>query len=140
MIDLAQFEWDLYIMYDAKGHEGLPYANGSTLDENLNLQCCFSLKAYRFPVAEFYQGVAQKQDPEIPRLRNSYVAMCRRDYWIRTFSISKIQYFFLQQLIASVKFSTALKLTAAKFELQESDLEMAWGNWRKDWIKGGFFV
>lgn len=140
MIDLAQFEWDLYILFDAKGHEGLPYANESTLDEDLTLQVCFFLRSYDFPVADFCRGVAQNNDPEIPDLQQSFVAISRRDYWIRTFAINEVQYFFLEQLLGKKNVATVLKITAEKFELKESALEAAWKQWRKEWIKGGFFV
>ena len=49
MIDLARFERQVFVMFDAPGNEGNPYADPETPDDALRLQPCFDLGHFRFP-------------------------------------------------------------------------------------------
>ena len=58
MIDLARYEWDVFLKFDAAGHEGKPFADEATPDAALRLQPSLSLHHYDFPVDAYYHGVA----------------------------------------------------------------------------------
>ena len=84
MIDLARFERQMFVMFDAPGHEGKPFATPETPDARLRLQPAFAIGAYRFPVAAYYHAVRQKQPAELPPAEASYAALVRTAYVTRT--------------------------------------------------------
>ena len=64
MVDLSNFERQLFVLFDALGYEGQqPLADESTPDHLLQLQPCLALGDYRFPVASYYQRSPHRQRP-----------------------------------------------------------------------------
>jgi hypothetical protein len=88
MVDLARFERQMFVMFDAPGHEGKSFAGPATADDRLRLQPAFDLGAYRFPVAAYYHAVRQKQRVELPPAEAGFVALVRTDYVTRTVLLS----------------------------------------------------
>jgi len=80
MVDLAKCEQDLFVMFDAPGHEGKPFANKQVPDNSLRLQPCFALHDYRFPVSWYYHQVRERKDPPFPPAERSCVALVRKDF------------------------------------------------------------
>ena len=140
MIDLAQYEWDLYLLFDAPGHEGKPYASRSTPDENLILQPCFSLKKYNFPVNVYYREVAQDPEALIPNKEITFIALCRKDYRIGSFRLLPAQFYFLNLVRREISLPTALEKTANQFNIPTDKVAQAWNEWKDDWINAGFFI
>lgn len=139
MIDLARFEWDLYRSFDAPGHEGKPYATADTPDELLQLQPCFFLHAYRFPVSAYYEGVARKEDPEFPPELPHYVAIVRKDFRIGIHVLTEVQYRFLKNLQLGQNLKDTLHQASSGIN-QESDILKDWPDWKKKWTMAGFFL
>lgn len=140
MVDLARFEWQLYRVFDAPGHEGKPYADASVPDESLRLQPCFFLYQYRFPVDAYYHAVARGEDPDIPAAKARYLAICRKDYSIGIFSLLAPQYVFLTEVAKGSGIKTALKSTATAFDSPETAAQQAWATWKTNWCPAGFFM
>ncbi len=99
MIDLANYERTLFVLFDAPGHEGKRWPTSETLDEALVLQPCFDLGAYRFPVANYYHSVADQSEPQLPPLAASHVAITRHDYIMSSLPITQLHYEFLRALL-----------------------------------------
>lgn len=140
MIALAHFEWNLYVMFDAPGHEGKPYANASEAEEALRLQACFSLHRYDFPVSIYYSAVAGGKDPDIPNRQEHFVAIVRKDFRTAIFDLLAPQYTFLQEIQAGKTVNAALNATAMAYNKPEAEAKEAWAAWKKGWLEAGFFV
>lgn len=139
MIALAQFEWDLYSMFDAPGHEGKAYAGASDAEENLRLQPCFSIHQYDFPVSSYYSAVASGRDPDIPEYSAHFVAIVRKNYRTAIFDLLPPQYTFLQEMMAGKIVKEALAATAIAYHKSEKEAQEAWEEWKKAWLEAGFF-
>ncbi len=140
MISLAQFEWDLYSMFDAPGHEGKAYASTSDAEENLRLQPCFSIHQYDFPVSSYYSAVAGGKDPDIPAPQEHFVAIARKDFRTAIFDLLPPQYTFLQEMMAGKTIKEALTVTAGTYNKPEAAAREAWAAWKKAWLEAGFFI
>jgi hypothetical protein len=141
MIDLAEFERQVFTMFDAPGHEGQPFADADTPDAQLGLQPCFALGAYRFPVATYYHAVRQQQPVALPPVEPQHVALVRTDYVTRTIPLNAAEHHFLQAMAADGDVETAIAAVAHHFHLS---VEAVRENWtrsaRSRWIDWGFFV
>lgn len=143
MVDLAQFERRLYVLFDAPGHEGNPFADATVPDERLRLQPCFALEAYRFPVSWYYRQVRDEQNPDYPDPAPCFVALVRRQYLTRVFTLARPQYAFLQALVNGKSVGEALAAVAQAFDRPVEPFEETWSRpdgWRAHWIDAGFFV
>ena len=141
MIDLADFERQVFAMFDAPGHEGLPFADLTTADARLRLQPCFALGAYRFPVASYYHAVRQQQQPGLPPADRQYVALVRTDYVTRTIPLNVAEHHFLQAMADGADVDAALAAVARHFALPPDGVRENWTHSaRPRWIDGGLFV
>lgn len=144
MIDLARFEYAVFAMFDAPGHEGQAYATRDTPDAALRLQPAFALGSYRFPVAAFYHAVRRGECPPIPAPAPGAhrVALVRTDYRTRTVSLSEVQHALLEQLADGVAIDAALATVTTRFGLEPSEVQRSWSGpqgCRTHWIEWGFF-
>ena len=140
MVDLARFEWDLYRVFDARGHEGEPYAGFSVPDARIGLQPCIFLREYRFPVSGYYTAVAQGKEADVPDPDRHFVAFCRKDYRIGIFTLLAPQFYFLSVLQQGAEVSVALGLTVEKFGANPEKARSAWHEWKNKWTEAGFFI
>ena len=141
MIDLANYERTLFVLFDAPGHEGKRWPTSETLDEALVLQPCFDLGAYRFPVANYYHSVADQSEPQLPPLAASYVAITRHDYIMSSLPITQLHYEFLRALQQSQSVDISLDYVANKLNVSNAMVRASWeGQIRDLWIDNHFFV
>ena len=141
MIDLANYERMLFVLFDAPGHEGKRWPTSDTPDEALVLQPCFGLGAYRFPVANYYHSVADQSEPQLPPLAESYVAITRHDYITSSFPITQLHYEFLGALQHTKSIDTSLDYVAHKLKVSNAMVRATWkGQTRDQWIANHFFV
>ena len=143
MVDLAQFECDIFAMFDAPGQEGKPFANVDSPDSQLRSQPCLALGDYRFPVAWYYHEVRQNHDPPFPPQQRSPVALVRKDYLTHTFPLTVVQYTFLEALQSGKDVEQALRIAAQEAALPIEQVRQSWsksGSTRQRWIEAGFFI
>ncbi|RMH21804.1 MAG: DUF2063 domain-containing protein [Acidobacteria bacterium] len=143
MVDLARFERRLFVMFDAPGNEGKPFATAADADGRLRLQPCFALGEYRFPVETYYLRVRQGDDPPLPPCRRSLVALVRKDYRTRVFPLTPAHYLFLAALRKGESVGEALARVARQTSTPHDEVERSWsapGGIRRRWIEAGFFV
>jgi hypothetical protein len=143
MIDLARFERLLFTLFDAEGWEGRALATQDTPDAALRLQPAFALGAYRFPVAAYYHAVRRDEQPELPPLAPSHVALCRTDYVTRTHLLEASEYRLLARLMAGGSIAEGLAATAADSGLSADAVTASWRHAegpRRRWIAAGFFI
>lgn len=143
MVDLARFERQIFLMFDAPGHEGKPFANENTPDCRLGLQPCFALGAYQFPVAWYYHEVRKGKAPPFPPQEKSWVALVRKDYLTHTVPLAAAQYSFLAALERGKNVEVALELVARETGRSIEEVSASWtepNGIRKRWIEAGFFI
>lgn len=140
MIELAQFEWDLYTVFDRKGSENDPTPDATTPDVDLTLQKCLFLHTYRFPVNRFFAAIAHEQEALIPEEETVFIAFVRKNYVTRVFALLEPQYVFLQRMKAGDSPETALAYTVQQFDSSPEKGNTAWTEWRKNWLAAGFFI
>lgn len=143
LADLARFERQLFVMFDAPGHEGKPYAHEGVPDGRLRLQPCFALGDYRFPVAWYYHQVRYGKGPPLPPQERSFVALVRKDYITHTVGLSAQHYTFLAALEQGKSVEEALELVTQSLAMRIESVVQSWrapDGVRKRWIEAGFFV
>lgn len=138
MVDLSTFERAVFVLFDAPGHEGQPFATVETPDAQLRLQPCFALHESRFPVAEYYHQVKSGQSPALPPFESTRTAFVRTDYTIRSLPLTPPQFAFLRVLSAGAIVPSALLALAPGSSLTAA--QQAWQAVRQRWIEGGMFV
>ncbi|MBZ0091327.1 MAG: HvfC/BufC N-terminal domain-containing protein [Burkholderiales bacterium] len=142
MIDLADFEREVFTMFDAPGDEGKLADDVNLADEELALQRCFKIHQAKFPVARFYSLVRDEKNPELPPLQTSQIAMVRVNYRTRLIPLTNPQYQFLLALGRVGNVPSAFAAMDA-VELDVDDIRSAWltpEGWREQWLASGFFV
>lgn len=143
MTDLAQFECAVFSLFDAHGDEGKPSATLCTSDDALALQKCFSLGDYQFDVATYYHGVRNSEDPKLPPLARSKVALVRKEYLTHTLFLSAPHYHFLELMAEGVRVEEALLGVAENFNLPFEQVLLSWQDpegVRTHWINSGVFI
>lgn len=142
MIDLARFERQVFVMFDAPGHEGRPFADAAAPDESLRLQPCFDLGAYRFPVPAFYHSVRQSQAAPLPPALASFAALVRTDYVTRTIPLTEPQYLFLKAMAEGGDVGDAIEAVARHLAMAAAAVRDRWRSSgdRQRWIDWGFFI
>jgi hypothetical protein len=143
MVDLASFERQVFVLFDAPGHEGRPYANDETPDGDLVFQSCCALGAYRFPVAPYYHAVRAGNDPSLPPYQPTFIAMARRDYVTQMVPISAQQYAFLNILAQGGSFEDGFAEVAQQTGRDRAVLRQEWsipGGARSHWVRAGILV
>jgi len=143
MIDLARFEYSVFLLFDAEGHEGRAFATADTPDESLRLQPAFALGSYGFPVADYYHAVRRGETPLPPAPAPSCVALVRTDYVTRTVSLSQTHHAFLAEMQAGRSVEAALAEVSTRFSLDPDEVRRSWreaNGSRAHWLEWGFFV
>ena len=143
MIDLSRFEYAVFVMFDAEGNEGRPFATIDTPDDALRLQPAFSLGSYGFPVAEYYHAVRRGEDPPLPTPAPIRLALVRTDYVTRTVPLSEIHHMFLAEMQAGASIDAALAEVSARFGSNPNLVARSWNDpegSRARWIEWGFFI
>ena len=141
LVDLARYEWTLFRLFDAPGHEGQPWPDRDCDDSRLVLQPCLALGKYRYHVAAYYHAVRDGNAPELPALATSFVVILRRDYRTATFPVSAFHFRFLRQVQERGNVASALESMA---EWSGRPLAEVRRSWREEvkapWVEAGFFV
>ncbi len=142
MIDLARFERQVFVLFDAPGHEGRPFADAETPDVRLRLQPCFDVGAFDFPVPAYYHSVRQKQEAPLPPAGRSFAALVRTDYVTRTIPLTEPQYLFLEAMAAGASVKGASEAVARHQGTTAEEVAESWraSGQRRRWIDWGFFI
>jgi hypothetical protein len=148
LIDLATLELTYNEVFDGPGVEGQPLLHLDQLlaipperwpETRLVPVCCLRLLRLRFPVHRYIRAVRQKKDPSFPRARTTHLAVSRRDYVIRRYELSRLQYLLLQALVAGRSVGEAIHGTADTAALGLEDLAGRLHAWFHHWTAEGFF-
>jgi hypothetical protein len=142
MVDLAGYEYELYRLFDAPGHEGHAWPDAANAaDGVLVLQPALSLVVHRYPVAWYYHEVRAGRAPSFPAARLSHAAILRRDYLTHTYPVSPQHHRFLELVRQMRHVPTALRAIAQESGRALPEVERSWReDVRGPWLQAGFFV
>ncbi len=140
MIAMAQFEVDLYRIFDEKGSENDKFADEFTTDKNLKLQKCFALHQYPFDVNIYYQAVAQAEKPELTLPRKTFIAFVRNNYQVYVVPLTEAQFDLLCLLKDGKSVSEAIENLTKQNNFIPERVNERWREWKQIWIKKRFFL
>jgi hypothetical protein len=148
LIDLATLEWTIGEVFDGPGVEGRPPLDAEQLrtipadrwsEARLVPVPCLRRLALRFPLLPFYDALRGGQDALPPEPSDSYVALTRRNYVVRSFELSHDQYVLLDALMEGRPVGEAIGLVADSSDTDPDRLAADLRTWFHDWVAAGFF-
>jgi len=155
LVDLARLEWTLAKVFDGPGVEGQALVRPDDLAgiaperfaaARLVPVVCLRLLVSRYPVNAYYtaarhaeEGAEEGKDVPIPEPGEELVAILRRDFVVRRYTLSRPQYALLTALLDGAPVGEALAAAAAASDLDDDGLAVALQAWFRFWTAEGFF-
>ena len=144
IVELVRLEQAIDRIFDGPGAESAaPFKFPADASDSLRLTFVpgFELHAFRYPASTFYTDWKAGREPAWPGPGEQCVALLRRDYIVRRYELSGVQYDVLKRLHAGHTLGEALADAAessAEASLDElaADLRV----WFARWTVGGFFA
>ncbi len=141
-VDLARLEHAIDEVFGGPGPEDLP-ANDSRAtfagDRPLPLVPSFRLLWFDFPASNYFTAWKAGQRPAWPAASEQFVALLRRDYIVRRYELSRLQFELLSQLAAGQTLDVALASIAPQAPSIDG-LAADVRQWFTLWSAKGFFV
>ena len=138
IIELAQFEYTLSLIFDEHSDEEIKPATEATPDETLKLAPLCRLFHHRYPICRYYLDVTRKKKPELPFEEDSYSVVARNNYRLSLLEIKPAQYYFLEILAKGDSIAKAKEYFVNNYGFDAKRLDNAWKRWRKSFITAGF--
>ena len=150
IIDLAKLEWGIYEVFDGPGVEGRPLLQTDELlgispehwpHAQLQLVPCAQLLATRFPVNDYYTRLRKTEEEEtcpIPLPSENFVALNRRQFIVRRYNLSRIEF----ELLGALKEGKTIEQSIEGAASVDEDMETLATNlnlWFRNWTAEGFF-
>jgi hypothetical protein len=148
LIDLATLEMTYGQVFDGPGVEGKPLLDAGRLakiaperwpDAHMVPVPCLRLLRLRFPVHTYVAAVRKKREAVFPRPRATYLAVTRRSYVVRRYTLTRAQYVVLECLMgensAGYALGRGVEASGASLEKLTADVR----KWFHNWTAEGFF-
>lgn len=139
MIELARFEYEIGVLFEAKAEEDYQLATIDTPEDKLQLVPIFELFKFRFPVRNYYSEFKNGKQPNFPLEKESYCVVLRHKFKLAVYDLHKEQYDFLSFLKKQGNIDTAKKLFKVQYKESNALFEQVWSSWNKRWIEANFF-
>jgi len=140
MIELAEFEYALSVIFDEQAMERETVIADEVPDEQLQLATVLHLFHHQYPICNYYLEFSQGKEPGLPFPEESYCAVTRHHYKLGLFTIRGAQYHFLKNMQESHSVATARESLLATFGFKRDDFERLWPDWRKSFLEAGILV
>lgn len=146
-IDLARLEWTIDQIFDGPGVENDTLMSTDQLAEigpdrwphaRLIPVVCLRLLSLKFPVSNYYTAFRRQQKPAIPTAAPSYLALTRKDYIVRRFTINEPQFTLLRALVRGEPVGAAIECAVEKVDDLDHFAETLQSSF-KLWASQGFF-
>lgn len=139
MIELAQFEYDIGVLFEMKAEEEYQLATINTPENELKLVPICALFKFQFPVRKYYSEFKNEKQPNLPLLNESYCVVLRHKFKLAVYDLHKEQYDFLSFLKEQKDIAMAKELFKTHYKENETSFEQVWSNWKERWIDANFF-
>ena len=137
MIDLARFERQLFLLYDAPGAEGRVLPGLDVADGRLRLQPAVALGRFGFAVTDYYHAVRRGEAPTVPPPALHCVALARKDYVVQMIPLAEWEFALLAAMEDGRSFADAVQDQPLTTDAAlGATLRMA----RDRWLNWGLFV
>lgn len=139
VIELAQFEYDLGVIFEQKAEEEYQLATINTPEKELQLVPICELFEFDFPVRKFYSDFKNGKEPNLPFERKTYCIVTRHNFKLAVYDLHKEQYEFISYL------KEGLTIPEAKTKFKEDhpndtdQFDAVWNNWKTRWIQAKLF-
>ncbi len=139
VIELAQFEYDLGVIFEQKAEENYELADTKTAEENLKLVPICELFSFDFPVREFYSDFKNWKGPDLPFPRTSYCVVLRHNFKLAVYDLHKEQYEYLQYLKEGLTVPEAKARFKKQHPNEVEEFDFVWSSWKARWIEAKIF-
>lgn len=139
MIELAQFEYAIGVLFEEKAEEEYQLATLETPEEELRLLPIFSLFKFRFPVRKYYSEFKNGKEPDVPLEKESYSVVLRHQFKLAIYDLHKEQYDFLSFLKEEKNIAVAKELFKMQSAANSTPFDEVWQSWKERWITANFF-
>jgi hypothetical protein len=100
---------------------------------------CLRLLSLRFPLNDYYTAMKASNDAELPQMKNSWLAITRRDYIVRRYPLSHAQFTLLDELQHGQTVGHAVAAVAAIHPGQPEQLAADLHDWFRTWTAAPMF-
>jgi hypothetical protein len=139
VIELAQFEYDLGVIFEQKAEENYEVANLETPEEDLQLVPICELFQFDFPVRPFYSDFKHGKEPQLPFEQTTYCVVLRHNFKLAVYDLHQEQFEFLNLLKDGFTVPQAKKLFIQNHPNHKEDFQRVWENWKSRWIGAKVF-
>lgn len=139
MIELAQFEYAIGVLFEEKAEEEYQLATIDTPEEELQLLPIFSLFKFQFPVRKYYSEFKNGKEPDVPLEKESYSVVLRHQFKLAIYDLHKEQYDFLSFLKEEKNIAVAKELFKMQSAANSTPFDEVWQSWKERWITANFF-
>jgi len=152
LIDLARLEWTIAQVFDGPGTERQAVLDVSTLqaipaqrwaEVLLRPSLALHLLATHFPVNDYYTTARKApEDAErvVPRSKDSYIAVSRREFIVRRSNLTRPQYVLLTGIIDGLPLGDAIERVAEATGGSDDELGAQIQGWFRDWTAWQYFT
>lgn len=139
VIELAQYEYNLGVIFEQKADEDYQLASLETSEDQLKLVPICELFEFDFPVRKFYSDFKQGKEPNLPYERKTYAAVLRHNFKLVVYDLHKEQFEFLNYLKKGLTLQEAKEQFKKDYPNNIDDFQRVWDNWKTRWIEAKFF-
>jgi hypothetical protein len=139
IIELAQFEYDLGVIFEQKNEENYQLADLNSQEGGLTLTPICELFKFKFPVRKFYSEFKNGKVPSLPFERESYCVVLRHQFRLAVYDLYKEQYTFLNYLKDGMDIPMAKSKFIVEHKEDAKQFDNIWSNWKIRWIEAKIF-
>ncbi|MFT7251236.1 MAG: hypothetical protein ACI9FW_000963 [Flavobacterium sp.] len=139
VIELAQFEYDLGIIFEKKAEENYQLAKIDSQDKELKLVPICELFVFHFPIRQFYSEFKNGKEPNLPFQSKSYCIVLRHNFKLAVYDLQKEQYEFLSYLKEGINIIEAKSKFKVDLAKKDFEFDQVWSNWKRRWIEAKLF-
>ncbi|MEP6931222.1 MAG: hypothetical protein ABI850_14465, partial [Flavobacterium sp.] len=139
MIELAEFEYAIGVLFEEKAEENYQLATPDTPEEELKLVPICALFKFRFPVRKFYSEFKNGKQPSLPLQNESYSVVLRHQFKLAVYDLHKEQYDFLTLLKEQTDMVKTKQLFTTRYKPNGPSFEEVWNSWKNRWTGANFF-
>ena len=139
VIELAQFEYDLGVIFEQKAEEDYQLAKVETAEEDLQLVPICELFQFDFPVRHFYSDFKHGKEPNLPFEQTTYCVVLRHNFKLAVYDLHKEQFEFLNYLKSGLNIPQAKAQFIKDHPNHQEDFNHVWDNWKSRWIDAKIF-
>lgn len=140
MIELAEFEFQLSVIFDEPCSYEPKVAIVSDIDSELLISPLAHLFSHTYPVRRYYLDTVLKKEPPLPLPEPEQCVVTRVDFRLGLFEVNTGQFHFLSIMKEGLSVADALTAFKLRWGFSDTDLEAVWPAWRSYFIQSGILL